>query len=100
MKFNKKTGAEFVSQLQEGATMDMRGISSWSSDYQIASYFSNRFDSDYRFVFKVKNKSGVGIKFLGKETIEGEGNQNTNQGELIWQKDTAPAAVFPAATIT
>lgn len=30
-----------------------------------------------------KNKSGVGIKFLGKETIEGEGNQNTNQGELM-----------------
>lgn len=30
-----------------------------------------------------KNKSGVGIKFLGKEIIEGEGNQNTNQGELM-----------------
>ncbi len=30
-----------------------------------------------------KNKTGVGIKFAGQETIEGEGNQNTNQGELL-----------------
>ena len=26
---------------------------------------------------------GVGIKFAGRQTIEGEGNQNTNQGELM-----------------
>ena len=30
-----------------------------------------------------RNKTGVGIKFAGRQTIEGEGNQNTNQGELM-----------------
>lgn len=42
--------------------------------------------NDHEHYHKTKNgkhKSGVGIKFLGRETIEGEGNQNTNQGELM-----------------
>lgn len=30
-----------------------------------------------------KRKTGVGIKFENGEIIEGEGNQNTNQGELL-----------------
>lgn len=30
-----------------------------------------------------KNKTGVGIKFANGDVIEGEGNQNTNQGELL-----------------
>ena len=30
-----------------------------------------------------KNKTGVGIKFAGGRVVEGEGNQNTNQGELM-----------------
>lgn len=31
-----------------------------------------------------KYKSGVGIKFVDGSTIEGEGNQNSNQGELLY----------------
>ena len=31
-----------------------------------------------------KNKTGVGIKFNDGSVIEGEGNQNTNQGELLY----------------
>jgi len=30
-----------------------------------------------------KNKTGVGIKFPGGQVIEGEGNQNSNQGEFM-----------------
>ena len=30
-----------------------------------------------------KNKTGVGIKFVDGNVVEGEGNQNTNQGELM-----------------
>ena len=30
-----------------------------------------------------KNKTGVGLKFANGKTIEGEGNQNSNQGEYI-----------------
>ena len=30
-----------------------------------------------------KNKTGVGIKFAGGKVVEGEGNQNSNQGELM-----------------
>ena len=31
-----------------------------------------------------KNKTGVGIKFNDGSIVEGEGNQNTNQGELLY----------------
>ena len=31
-----------------------------------------------------KHKSGVGIKFNDGSVVEGEGNQNTNQGELLY----------------
>lgn len=31
-----------------------------------------------------KNKTGVGIKFKDGSVVEGEGNQNTNQGELLY----------------
>ena len=31
-----------------------------------------------------KNKTGVGIKFNDGSVVEGEGNQNTNQGELLY----------------
>lgn len=31
-----------------------------------------------------KYKSGIGIKFADGSTIEGEGNQNSNQGELLY----------------
>lgn len=31
-----------------------------------------------------KNKTGVGIKFNNGAVVEGEGNQNTNQGELLY----------------
>ena len=39
-----------------------------------------------------KNKTGVGIKFADGNVIEGEGNQNTNQGEYMLQ--TPNAAYF------
>ena len=39
-----------------------------------------------------KNKTGVGIKFADGNVIEGEGNQNTNQGEYMLQ--TPDAAYF------
>lgn len=39
-----------------------------------------------------KNKTGVGIKFEDGNVIEGEGNQNTNQGEYMLQ--TPNAAYF------
>lgn len=39
-----------------------------------------------------KNKTGVGIKFEDGNIIEGEGNQNTNQGEYMLQ--TPDAAYF------
>lgn len=39
-----------------------------------------------------KNKTGVGIKFPDGSVVEGEGNQNTNQGELMYV--TPQDAVF------
>lgn len=42
--------------------------------------------NDHKHYHKTQNgkaKTGVGIRFEGKQTIEGEGNQNSNQGELM-----------------
>lgn len=42
--------------------------------------------NDHEHYHKVqggKNKTGVGIKFADGNVIEGEGNQNTNQGEIM-----------------
>ncbi|AXF52164.1 MAG: hypothetical protein [crAssphage sp. isolate ctcc615] len=38
----------------------------------------------YHKTAKGKHKSGVGIKFDDGSVVEGEGNQNTNQGELLY----------------
>lgn len=44
------------------------------------------YGNDHEHYHKVqggKNKTGVGLKFANGKTIEGEGNQNSNQGEYI-----------------
>ena len=38
----------------------------------------------YHKTSRGKNKTGVGIKFNDGSVVEGEGNQNTNQGELLY----------------
>lgn len=38
----------------------------------------------YHKTSRGKYKSGVGIKFSDGSTVEGEGNQNSNQGELLY----------------
>lgn len=45
------------------------------------------FGNDHEHYHKTKggkNKTGVGIKFNDGSVVEGEGNQNTNQGELLY----------------
>lgn len=44
------------------------------------------YGNDHEHYHKTRNgksKTGVGIRFAGSKTIEGEGNQNTNNGELM-----------------
>ena len=45
------------------------------------------YGNDHEHYHKTKNgkyKTGVGIKFNDGSVVEGEGNQNTNQGELLY----------------
>lgn len=45
------------------------------------------FGNDHEHYHKTpngKNKTGVGIKFADGTVVEGEGNQNTNKGEMIY----------------
>lgn len=45
------------------------------------------YGNDHEHYHKIpggKNKSGVGIKFNDGSIVEGEGNQNTNKGELLY----------------
>lgn len=53
------------------------------------------FGNDHEHYHKApggKNKTGVGIKFSDGSVVEGEGNQNSNQGELMYV--TPQDAVF------
>ncbi len=52
----------FASQLQKGATIDMGGISSWSSNLDIAQAYAGL--DNHHFLFRLKNKNGVGIDHL------------------------------------
>ena len=51
--------------------------------YGLYELYGNDHDH-YHKTFSGKNKTGVGIKFNDGSVVEGEGNQNTNQGELLY----------------
>lgn len=51
--------------------------------YGLYELYGNDHDH-YHKTSEGKYKSGVGIKFADGSTIEGEGNQNSNQGELLY----------------
>lgn len=51
--------------------------------YGLYELYGNDHDH-YHKTSRGKYKSGVGIKFADGSTIEGEGNQNSNQGELLY----------------
>lgn len=54
-----------------------------AAGYGLYELYGNDHDH-YHKTFGGKYKSGVGIKFADGSTIEGEGNQNSNQGELLY----------------
>jgi hypothetical protein len=61
---------KFVSQLKVGAKVDMKGLSSWSSDKKWATQFSGR--TKMGVIFEMKNKSGASITHLSKDYREKE----------------------------
>lgn len=61
---------KFVSQLKVGSKIDMKGLSSWSSDKKWASQFGGR--GKVGVVFEMKNKSGASITHLSKDYREKE----------------------------
>ena len=64
---------EFEAQLQEGATIEMGGISSWTSDYNVASDFSRSGNLSHKILFTIeKNKTGVDISELSANWSERE----------------------------
>lgn len=54
-----------------------------NAGYGLYELYGNDHDH-YHKASSGKYKSGVGIKFADGSTIEGEGNQNSNQGELLY----------------
>ena len=64
---------EFEAQLQEGAIIEMGGISSWTSDYNVASEFSRSGHLSHKILFTVENnKTGVDISDLSANWAEKE----------------------------
>ena len=58
-------------------------LSVTSEGYGLYELYGNDHDH-YHKTSSGKNKTGVGIKFNDGSVVEGEGNQNTNQGELLY----------------
>ena len=54
----------FVKQLEAGKIISMNGISSWSSDKNIAQAFSEQYGAKNQVIITTKNKSGVDISKL------------------------------------
>ena len=74
--FDKDKGEKLLSELKakksNGATTDMKGISSWSSAENVADEFADNRPGEYKFIFEMNNKSGVGIDHLSEWFGEAE----------------------------
>lgn len=72
-------GGNFSKDLQNGNVIDMKGISSWSSNQEIAEKFINKLNNaTYGVLFNCKNKKGVGIHHLSVLPNEEEVLQSSN----------------------
>lgn len=70
MKFHSSEDVEkVINKLNQGKTVDMQGLSSWSSDKTVADDFGEEF---HHIIFHVENKSGASIKELSKFDNEDE----------------------------
>lgn len=69
LKFgNAKSGQEFVDMLQPGAEIQMKSISSWSSEKWVANNFSKSGNESFysvKFICK-NNKTGVGVQHISE----------------------------------
>ena len=82
MVLRGENGNAFISQLKDGAEIDMKGISSWSSDVKVAKKFASLSGFESRVILKSKNKSGVGIKHISKYASE---NEVIHSGKTKWK---------------
>ena len=64
LNVSEDVAIDIVKNLKQGKTMDMGGISSWSSNRKISESFSTGSDKDVCILFTLDNKSGVSIKEL------------------------------------
>ena len=73
---SKKSGERFINNLKEikttGEATGMLGLSSWSSAENIANKFADYRKGEYKFIFELENKSGVGIDHLSEWQGENE----------------------------
>lgn len=72
IRFKAAEGYNYIQSLKKDAIIDMKGISSWSSDEKRAKSFAGKGAYSYQIVFKTKNENGVGIKHLSTHDQEDE----------------------------
>lgn len=80
-------GLTYIQALQEGATINMKGISSWSSEREIADWYAMKKEAQYSVVFACKNQSGVGIQHLSANDSECEVLQSGKMRFIIKKVD-------------
>lgn len=79
---------DFISNLKAGHNIDMRGISSWTSENKNAEWFAFKGDKPVSIIFSCKNKSGVGIEHLSMSSKENEVLQSSKSKFTIKNVNT------------
>ena len=82
MALGKRDAAQFLSNAKVGAEIQMKGLSSWTSDKSIAERFRDtqngvNQNNKVGVVLRTKNKSGVGIAHISSTRDEAEVLVNT-----------------------
>lgn len=73
---------DFMKDVVEGSTLDMKGISSWTNDKSIAKDFASQ--REYKVIFRnKKNKGGANIGIMSKWRGEGEILYSGKKGFII-----------------
>lgn len=89
LSLTEKDASEIIQNLKKGKTMDMQGISSWSSNRNVSIRFADTKDKEKEIclLFNVENKSGTSIRELSEFPIEDEVLHPTTSRYILKDKN-------------
>lgn len=89
LSLTEDDASEIIQNLKKGKTMDMQGVSSWSSNRNISISFADTKDKEKEIclLFNVENKSGTSIRELSEFPIEDEVLHPTTSRYILKDKN-------------